>query len=173
MAIFQVANSHRQLVATFVIHCRAYEEHFHHHRQFYQKVCFRGSPVAKDSGDSIPILHPSHSLNIHMAEMESESKFFQYIQLSYLSFTIYRLTYLLRGLSWWLNGLKEKTNPPAMLELQEMRFDPWVRKILWKRIWQPTSVFLSGESHGQRSLAGYSPQGCKESDTTERLSMPA
>ena len=35
--------------------------------------------------------------------------------------------------------------------------------------WQPTPVFLSGESHGQRSLAGYSPQGCKESDTTERL----
>ena len=32
---------------------------------------------------------------------------------------------------------------------------------------QPTPVFLPGESHGQRSLAGYSPQGCKESDTTE------
>ena len=35
--------------------------------------------------------------------------------------------------------------------------------------WQPTPVFLSGESHGQRSLEGYSPQGRKESDTTERL----
>ena len=33
--------------------------------------------------------------------------------------------------------------------------------------WQPTSVLLSGESHGQRNLAGYSPQGCKESDMTE------
>ena len=33
--------------------------------------------------------------------------------------------------------------------------DPWVRKIPWKRAWQPTPVFLSGESHGQRSLAGY------------------
>ena len=52
---------------------------------------------------------------------------------------------------------KTKQNPPAMLELQEIRFDPWVRKVLWKRTWQPTSVFLSGESHGQRSLAGYSP----------------
>ena len=36
-----------------------------------------------------------------------------------------------------------------------------------RRKWQPTPVFLPGESHGQRSLVGYSPQGCKESDTTE------
>ena len=47
------------------------------------------------------------------------------------------------------------------------KFDPWVRKIPWKRAWQPTLVFWPGESHGQRSLAGYSPSGCKELDTTE------
>ena len=35
-------------------------------------------------------------------------------------------------------------------------FDPWVGKILWRRAWQPTPVFLPGESHGQRSLAGWS-----------------
>ena len=40
---------------------------------------------------------------------------------------------------------------------------------LWGWKWQPTPVFLLGESHGQRSLAGYSPQGRKELDTTERL----
>ena len=45
------------------------------------------------------------------------------------------------------------------------REDPWRRK------WQPTPVFLPGESHGLRSLVGYSPQGCKESDTTERLHL--
>ena len=39
----------------------------------------------------------------------------------------------------------------------------------WRRKWQPTPVFLPGKSHGQRSLAGYSPWGRKESDTTERL----
>ena len=39
-----------------------------------------------------------------------------------------------------------------------------------RRKWQPTSVFLPGESHGQRSLVGYSPQGCKELDMTERRS---
>ena len=46
-------------------------------------------------------------------------------------------------------------------------FYPWVGKILGRRAWQPTPVLLPGESHGQRSLAGYSPQGCKESDTAE------
>ena len=48
-------------------------------------------------------------------------------------------------------------------------FDPCVGKIPWRRKWQSTPVFLPGESHGQRSLAGRSPQGHKESDTTERL----
>ena len=37
------------------------------------------------------------------------------------------------------------------------RFDPWVGKIPWRREWQPTPVFLPGESHRQRSLVGYSP----------------
>ena len=48
-------------------------------------------------------------------------------------------------------------------------FDLWVGKIPWKRKRQPTSVLLPGKSHGQRSLAGYSPWGHKESDTTEWL----
>ena len=39
------------------------------------------------------------------------------------------------------------------------RLDPWVRKIPWRKEWQPTAVFLPGESHGQKSLAGYSPWG--------------
>ena len=46
-------------------------------------------------------------------------------------------------------------------------FETWVRKIPWRRAWQPTPAFLPGESHGQRFLAGYSPWGHKESDMTE------
>ena len=53
-------------------------------------------------------------------------------------------------------------NLPVMWETG---FDPWVRKIPWRREWPPTPVFLPGESHGQRSLVG--PWGCKELDTTE------
>ena len=58
-------------------------------------------------------------------------------------------------------------NPPANAEDVRRRFDPWVRKIPWRRAWQPISGFLPGESHGQRSLGGYGPKGHKESDTTE------
>ena len=59
-------------------------------------------------------------------------------------------------------------NPPANARRCKRReFDPWVGKILWRRRWQPTPVFLLGKSHRQRSLAGYSPWGHKESDTAE------
>ena len=44
-------------------------------------------------------------------------------------------------------------------------------KIPWRREWQLTPVFLPGEFHGQRSLAGYSPWGCKELDITEQLTL--
>ena len=51
------------------------------------------------------------------------------------------------------------------------RFDPWVRKIPWRREWLPTPVFLSGEFHGQRSLVGYSWWDHTELNTTERLTL--
>ena len=57
-------------------------------------------------------------------------------------------------------------NPPA----RDGGFSPWGRKIPWRTPWQSTLVFLPGESHGQRSLAGYSAWGLKELGTTEQLS---
>ena len=48
-------------------------------------------------------------------------------------------------------------------------FNPWFGKIPWRRKWQTTPVLLPGESHGERSLVGYSPWGLKESDMTEQL----
>ena len=48
---------------------------------------------------------------------------------------------------------------------------PQVGKILWRRKWLPTPVFLPGEFHGQRSLEGYSPWGPKESDIYEQLTQ--
>ena len=51
--------------------------------------------------------------------------------------------------------------------------DPWVRKIPWSRKWQPTPVFMPGKFHEQRSLAGYSPQSCTESDRTEHAARTA
>ena len=55
-------------------------------------------------------------------------------------------------------------NPPATTGVMRCRFDPWVRKIPWRKAWQPTPVFLPGESHKQRSLVGYISSGHIESD---------
>ena len=52
---------------------------------------------------------------------------------------------------------------------KRLEFDPYVGKIPWRKKWQPTAVFLPGKSHGQRSLADYSPWGHKESETAEQL----
>ena len=54
--------------------------------------------------------------------------------------------------------------------MQGGKISHWVEKIPWRRAWQPTSQFLPGESHGQRNLADYSPQGHKKLDMTEGLS---
>ena len=56
------------------------------------------------------------------------------------------------------------------LQCRRPRFDLWVGKILWRREWQSTQ-FSTGESHGQRNLAGYSPWGCEESATSEQLTL--
>ena len=53
-------------------------------------------------------------------------------------------------------------------QCKRCRFNLWVKKMLWRRKWQPTSVLLPGKFHGQGSLVGYSLWDCKESDTTER-----
>ena len=53
------------------------------------------------------------------------------------------------------------------LQCRRCGFNPWLGKISWRRAWQPTPVFLPAESHGQRSLAGYSPWGHTESGMTK------
>ena len=54
------------------------------------------------------------------------------------------------------------------LQCKRLEFDPWFP---WRGKWLPTPVFLLEESHGQRSLVGYSPWGCKESDMIEQLTL--
>ena len=84
-----------------------------------------------------------------------------------LIYVIIGSLYLFLRLPRWLSG---KECACQCRSCRRRGFDPRVRKIPWRRKWQPTPVFLPGESHGQRSLVGYRPQGCKELDTTERLS---
>ena len=68
------------------------------------------------------------------------------------------------GLPRWTSG--EESTCQCM-RCKRLRLDLWVGKIPWRRKWQPTPLFLSGKSGGQRSLAGYSPWGHRELGMTE------
>ena len=108
------------------------------------------------------------------------------VSLNFLNFKIFHMkriknkiifTSLLFRLNIWLYLLQTEghlyrhgwKSPAPFNLLPPERFDPWVGLIPWRRAWQPTLVFLPGEYHGQRSLAGYSPWGCKESDDWREL----
>ena len=69
--------------------------------------------------------------------------------------------FFITGLPWWLRGQS------LCLQCRRPGSDPWVRKIPWRRKWQPTLVLLPGKFHGQRSLVGYNLWGRKELDMTE------
>ena len=66
-----------------------------------------------------------------------------------------RLTPVFLGFPWWLRWQR------ICLQCRRPEFDPWVEKIPWRMKWLLMPVFLLGEFHGQRSLAGYSPRGCR------------
>ena len=66
----------------------------------------------------------------------------------------------------WFSSSRGLNSEESSCQNRTWRFNYWVRKITWGRKCQPTPVFLSEKSHGQRSLAGCSPWGCKESDMT-------
>ena len=70
-----------------------------------------------------------------------------------------------------LMGFSGGSDGRVCLQCERPGFSRWVGKIPWRRKWQPTPVFLSGESHGQRSLVGYSLWGHKEPDTDRETSF--
>ena len=68
---------------------------------------------------------------------------------------------ILNSTACFLGGTSGKEPACQCRRHKRHRFDPWVRKIPWRRKWQPTPVFLAGKSHEHRSLAGNSLWGCK------------
>ena len=80
---------------------------------------------------------------------------------------VYRLKIKLSRYRGFPGGAVAKNPPANAANAGDLRFSPWVGKIPWRWTWQPTPVFFTGKSHGQRSLAAYSPWGHKELDTTE------
>ena len=71
----------------------------------------------------------------------------------------------------WMKVLCWLRRQRNCLHCRKPGLDPWVRKIPWRREWLPTPLFLPGEFHGQRSLAGHSPWGHKALGTTEWLTL--
>ena len=89
---------------------------------------------------------------------------------SFISRELFLLIYCL----WVSRVVLVVKNPPANArDIGEASLIPGLGRFPSRRAWQPTPVFLPGESHGLRSLAGYSPWRHKELDTTEQLSMHA
>ena len=70
------------------------------------------------------------------------------------------LNYFRANIPWGFPG--GASGEESTCQCRRCRFDRWVRKLPWRREWEPTPVFLPGEFHGQRNLTGYSPQGCKD-----------
>ena len=100
-----------------------------------------------------------------MSQFSSVTQLCRAFKMVYINFFLIKNTYLQISPNSVLAILPNILGFPG-----RYGFDPWVGRIPWRRTWQPTLVFLPGESHGQRRLAGYSPWGCKESDMTERVS---
>ena len=80
-----------------------------------------------------------------------------------VSVSVYRPSTVREGLPRWLSG---KDSACQCRRSRRHGFDPWVGKISWSQKWQSTPVFLHGKSHGQKSLASYSPGVTEESDMT-------
>ena len=88
------------------------------------------------------------------------------------------MRFILEMSQHWIPNSAKKKNKHVAAVAQRLKHLPtmqetWVQspgwKIPWRRKWQPTPVFFLGESHGRRSLVGYSLWCCKESDTAEQL----
>ena len=95
-----------------------------------------------------------------------QARILKWVAISF-SIPIYRRAIFLDSSLWLPRWLSGQESTCKCRRRRKHRLDPWVRKVLWRRSWQLTPVFLTGEFHGQRSLVGYRPWGHKESDVTE------
>ena len=93
--------------------------------------------------------------------------FIYHIPYNILIWFLKRICICLRKKQGFTGGASGKEPACQCRRHKRHAFDPWVRRIPWRREWQPNPVFLPGESYGQRSLAGYSPWGCKQSEAIQ------
>ena len=106
---------------------------------------------------------------------------FSWIDIDEMKTNLHAVKVLLKGLEFgtkihhFPSGAVVKKKSAVFAELacrrcRRLRFNPWIRKLPWRRKWQSAPVFLPGNSYGQRSLVGYSQWGRKESDMSQSLS---
>ena len=114
--------------------------------------------LLRGSRGLITALHCGFSLH-HSLFVVSEQKCVSLVKsLRSQGKTSHRTTHPLYHFVWGFPGDTSGEEPACQCRRRKRcSFDPWIRKIPWNRKWQPTPVFLPGESHGQRSLVGYSP----------------
>ena len=113
-------------------------------------LCFLHGKV-----DSVPLSHQeNHHITLDLSQ-EAEKGLTGFSQTPFLRFKKVPSILGASQVAW------------QCMRTKRCGLDSWVGKIPWREAWQPTSVFLLGKSHGQRSLAGYSPWGCNESDKTK------
>ena len=154
---------------------------FHHEAKWV--ICFlsEGSKTTEQSNSCLLVhsLSPSQNLTAEFFQLTDSHSILWLLQLA--SVLLPATEFLCFWLPFGCLGLIQPKNSEACFpggasgkepicqcrRLTRHGFNPWVRKIPWKRKWKPTSVILPGESHGQRSLMSYRPWGLKKSDTTE------
>jgi len=114
------------------------------------------------------MINTSYWSENHEKQRETNSLIPQtYALASKIKLTFFMMAFLVVHIVKNLPAKKKKKR--ICLQCRRPGFDPWFGKIPWRRGWLPTPIFFPGESHGQRSLVGYSPWSGKELGTTEQL----
>ena len=147
----------------------------HHLCVSYTKICFGSDIYIRSQNDTnfkvkefLEIDCQGHILKItqfysycpkesYYIEQRISNYFVNYMLISKCSFQTFDIKQLVLGLPQWLSG-QESTFSAGM---QRSGFSPWVGKVPWGRKWQTSPVTLPRRFNRQRSLAGYSPWGCK------------
>ena len=143
---------------------------------FYRQECILGLCFYEIKTQCLPDFYLAHQLVVFCICLETLTyNFLRRVPGSFFfppkrrkhHRNIFLEIYFLQASNLYLEGFPGGSMVNSLPANAGHRFNPWVRKIPWGRKWQSTPVFLPGKSHGQRAIV---QQGCKESDTTERLS---
>ena len=154
----------------FALHFRSYRAHKSFHLILYSVVFKPFGPLyimTQHIYHTHPHTHPCIHTRIHTRTQSTHThicththtQILLYSRHCYFLFYPFDFFLMLAQPPKGFPGLSGKEPACQCRRYKRHEFSPWVGKILWRRAWQPTPVFLPGKSHGQRRLVGYSPWG--------------